>query len=320
MGNPWDPDHGLSRAELTERLSRSLAQGRFTGALRFGSTPEVRWFDEGWDSDVFEARDDGGASWLCKVPKRENVQPWIRKEAEVLESIGNAGLDLAPRLGLRGLSGELPYEWIALSVAPGRPLLQHLRDVDPAALGSSYGALLRSFHDLIPVCLGTKPASAVHRLDAQVKDAERALAALRRNASPDVAREAEAMVGRAARRAPEDVPVVFLHGDLFPEHVFLDLATSRAIGLIDWADAMWGDPAVDFSLIGWILGDRFLEAAVSAYGSSEPERLKERSARLGVMIGIYDVDAAERGAPNVPLAQRVEVVETRAAEGWFDRI
>jgi len=43
----------------------------------------------------------------------------------------------------------------------------------------------------------------------------------------------------------DDVELCLVHADLFPEHVLVDDATGRPVGMIDFEDASVGDPASD---------------------------------------------------------------------------
>ena len=322
MAHPWDPDHGLGRNELGARLARALASGAFQGTPKFPADVNPRWFAQGWDCDVFDAFDRGGVRWLCKLPKRDGVQAWLAKEAGLLEHFRRSGFELAPRLGLRGQQGrrgqkeELPYEWIGLSVAPGSPISSHLEQVDPSVVGASYGAALRAVHALVPEALGERPRGKSHLID--LVEMRRTLASVRRHTPEWVADRAEAWVARTAARDAEDVAVCFVHNDLFPEHVYVDPSSGRVSALIDWADACWDDPAIDFAPLAWLLGDAFLDSALGAYGG-DADGLRERAVRLGTLCSLHDVDAAANGAPNVPLSARVEIVRMRAAEGWFER-
>ena len=354
MPEPWDPDHGLSRAELAACLTTSLeklAESSHEDAPDFPETPDVRWFDEGWDCDVFVVPDRNGTRWLCKVPKRSNVQPWLHREALVLKAFEEAKLGFVPSVGWTSWSeGDwragnstrvaaresqsgsmssdpaLPYDWMAISFVPGVPLLHRLDQVDPSRLGRSYGDVLREVHGVSPGGIGERPALVTFDPSSLITSVDSAIDALRRHVASDVVVQVQRMVERVRERRSEEVAPVFIHGDLFPEHVFADPETWNVIGLIDWADSSWGDPAADFCLLGWLLGDRFLDAAMDSYcarpaAMSEARvELRRRAVVKGAVIGIHDIEVAEKGAPNVPLRQRIEVLERRAREGWLERV
>lgn len=75
------------------------------------------------------------------------------------------------------------------------------------------------------------------------------------------ARWAAALLGRLspALTAPARGPRRFLHGDLLPMNVMVD--GGAFVAVIDWGDAGWGDPALDF----WGLPAELTEHAVAGY-------------------------------------------------------
>jgi aminoglycoside phosphotransferase (APT) family kinase protein len=68
---------------------------------------------------------------------------------------------------------------------------------------------------------------------------------------------------------PTATTTVLSHMDLGIEHVLVDPATWRVLGVIDWGDAAIGDPAYDLGLILRDLGRRGLDAALRARGGSD---------------------------------------------------
>jgi aminoglycoside phosphotransferase (APT) family kinase protein len=70
-------------------------------------------------------------------------------------------------------------------------------------------------------------------------------------------------------------PDAFVHGDLGPHHVLVTSAGDLA-GIIDWGDAVPGDPAIDFS---WLLyhGQEIGERALGAYGGAPDPGFRGRA-------------------------------------------
>jgi len=322
MANPWDNDHGISHQELQDRLTEALAHGEFHGTQSVKTDPPPLWFGEGWDCDVLRGFDGSDGIWYCKLPKRSGVQAWIRKEASVLDHLKHNRFGLAPQVGLRGTPGKLPYEWLTVSEAPGLCLLHNLDRADPAELGNSCGTVLRKLHTLsesIGESIGERPPHAIHRVDSLVGESASALQALNPHVDSNHLQRVRDMVEQARGHIPEEVPTTFVHGDLYPEHIFFDKKTSQVAHIIDWADARWDDPAVDFAMLGWILGDAFLGSALDAYRPADRSSFERRIYRLGTMSGIHDIRIAEQGGPNVSLELRIEVLQSRTTEGWLER-
>jgi len=81
--------------------------------------------------------------------------------------------------------------------------------------------------------------------------------ALRSRAEPYLA-------GRVAE-PPQDGPRRFIHNDICPDHLIVDPGTGRLVGLIDFTDAMTGEPVLDFvGLIG-VGGYRFINQVTDRY-------------------------------------------------------
>ncbi|MGH7576372.1 MAG: phosphotransferase, partial [Longimicrobiales bacterium] len=77
--------------------------------------------------------------------------------------------------------------------------------------------------------------------------------------------------------------VRFIHHDLGPEHLILDPDTGRLVGILDWTDAILGDPARDFVFLvtwrGWSLVEQVLNSYPLAVDATFRDRLR-RSARV----------------------------------------
>jgi aminoglycoside phosphotransferase (APT) family kinase protein len=42
-------------------------------------------------------------------------------------------------------------------------------------------------------------------------------------------------------------PMVLVHGDIAPQNLLVSQKTAQLNGIVDWGDAEWADPAVDFA-------------------------------------------------------------------------
>lgn len=62
--------------------------------------------------------------------------------------------------------------------------------------------------------------------------------------------------------------LALLNGDVSPGHVLIDGTPRRLSGVIDWGDAVLGDPARDFIFLYEDWGDDFLGLALEGYGAA----------------------------------------------------
>jgi aminoglycoside phosphotransferase (APT) family kinase protein len=134
---------------------------------------------------------------------------------------------------------------------PGRPALG--RALDVAAVGRVVGDFLRRLHAL------DAPPGVPDEDDP-------ALAAWSRDTLADL-RPSEAAWAPVVAAPPAPAAArCLVHGDFAAEHVLLD-DDGAPTGVIDWSDAMVGDPALDLAgLLHWG-GEAMLAAALETYGA-----------------------------------------------------
>ncbi len=263
----WQPEEVASGEWVTlERLAALIDDPEVpvmpdTAALLAGwlsgRLADVAHPDQGWDSvtTLVEGR------WVDRVPRRPQVAERLLAETRLLPRL-TARLD--PELGIRvpePVVLEADPLRVRHPVVPGRPS-------EPAALsavdGARLGAFLRALHRTPPDVYA----------DTGVPDADTALASLAETLADMRSRVLPLLpAGRgpaaegllAAAGAPYDPCLV--HGDLGPEHLLAD--DSGLTGVIDWSDAVVGDPAVD---LAWPLHGTpspFADAVAAAYGANE---------------------------------------------------
>jgi aminoglycoside phosphotransferase (APT) family kinase protein len=210
---------------------------------------------------------DVGGRWVFRFPLHAAAGRTLAAEARLMEW-------LAPRLNL-----AVPhYRWLAVQPEdgtlcggyerlPGTPaLLVDARHVHATTVGPRLGAFLRSLHDCDP--------DVAARLGIPDDD-DPAGAAWAEQAVMDIdaARDARHVSDTDAAwwRSYLAVPPVkdgagarLIHGDFAAEHVLL--TNGEPSGVIDWSDAVIGDPARDLAgLLHWG-GRPMLEAAAVTYG------------------------------------------------------
>ena len=62
-----------------------------------------------------------------------------------------------------------------------------------------------------------------------------------------------------------DAPLRMIHHDLSSDHLIADPLTGRLIGILDWTDAILGDPARDFVPLVTFAGWRFVDDVLEHY-------------------------------------------------------
>ncbi|WP_328999970.1 phosphotransferase [Kribbella sp. NBC_00709] len=177
---------------------------------------------EGWDSHAWIE-----GAWIHRAPRRPEVGPRLLAEATLLPW-------LAPQLPLPVPVPELTDDGVRHLMLPGAPFTD-----GGTAIGRELGAFLKALH-----AVDTAEAVAHGALDAATATADKSvvLAEFRDQIVPllpeEVRTTATELLGRVAQ-----VRTSLIHCDLGPDHVLM--TDDRITGIIDWTDALIGDPALD---------------------------------------------------------------------------
>lgn len=239
---------------------------------------------QGWDSHAWI---DG--PWIHRSPRRPEVRPRLLAEATLLPW-------LAPQLPLPVPVPERTEDGVRHLLLPGTPLSE-----GGTAMGRELGVFLKALHAVDPA-----EAVAHGALDAVTGAAEKAvfLDECRDQIvpllPPGIRTRANELLDRVAA-----VRTALVHCDFGPDHILV--ADGRITGIIDWTDAVIGDPALD---LAWVLDGAPPAVAEGVAQIYQPGlELRERSLdwyRLGPWSGVHrglvlDIRAdVERGLSEIP--------------------
>lgn len=245
----------------TEMLTLAKQNG-----LKLDET-KIEMNETGMDFVVAFAQDETGVRWVLRKPRRPDV--WERAENE--------------QRVLQFLNGKLPVEvpdWriftpelIAYPLLSGEPIAV----VDMAAGGYAWrfepSALTESFYDSLAETL-----AALHSMGAQ----EASAAGVRVQSAKEVREQFASNMEEVAESF--EIPsalrerwsswlqtdsywpdfAVLHHGDLHPPHILVD-DSQRVTGLIDWTEAVFGDPGKDFVIYYALFGAEGLRDLLERY-------------------------------------------------------
>ena len=209
----------------------------------------IREIQEGWDSVVLDVDDQ----WIVRLPRREEVREWMRRESLLLPELASALPVPVPRFEVFEDSNDMFF--VAYRKLPGKPLCD-----PPVSLAPELGRFLAALHTFRPSIEAPQRCDPIDRFLRDV------LPLLERNER----RRAEAMF---RERVPA-AEMALLHADLGPAHILHE--GSSVTGVIDWSDASFGDPALDFA---WLLhgtSEAFAEELLGAYANPDAG-LRERA-------------------------------------------
>ena len=189
--------------------------------------------DDGYDFEVAIVDDD----WVFRFPRRAGIEEALEIEIALLPAVA---LELPVEVPSFEHSSREPF-FVGYRVIRGEPL------VDEDADGVR--AFLEALHAFDPAGLPVERPDWVKAYRRQcVEFARLVLPLLDEDRCADVKRlfeEVETLVGFTP---------VLLHADLGPEHLLV--RDGRLAGVIDWADARVGDPALDYA---WLLNGPFAD-------------------------------------------------------------
>ena len=227
----------------------------------------VEVIETGWDSRVLRVVLASGEPWIFRFPRRAEVLADLARERILLEALRDRLPVAVPNWRIHTVvDAQLVIGYPEL---PGVPAGDEPRgDGDfefriavppPAVFATDLGEVLAALHRLHPPGLRVVTAEDLRR------DVEESL--------------------RGAGDLPVPVPLLhywrawvqddaqwtfpptMTHGDVHPGHTMVD-ATGALVGLIDWTDSGWGDPATDFIDTRHAFGPAFGADLLAAYAGS----------------------------------------------------
>jgi aminoglycoside phosphotransferase (APT) family kinase protein len=255
-------------------------QERVEARVGLEATTVVR-VEEGWDSSVFEINRE----WIVRVPRRDEVRGWMRKEAVLLPVLAPALPVPVPRFEVVEDVG--PTSFVAYRKLEGDPLdPKACLGVGGAAMAAQLGGFLTALHTFSresAIRAGLADADASEWLEQQRDLAERGEREVMPLLDPDERRRAQAFFDEFFSTWDGSLDLVLVHADLGPAHILR--RGSTVSGVIDWSDARLGDPALDLAWLVYGTGTRFADALLRAYAGRELEEALRRRALFYHRLG-----------------------------------
>lgn len=221
-------------------------------ARRHGLTAaSVRPVPSGEANHVFHLGDD----LILRIPRNEAFLRELAKEAVVIPAARNAGVRTPSVVAFDDTCSEVNVPYMVLTRAPGTDLARlTLSAAETEHVLREVGRQLATLHRLTAATATELRADPVIPSDDHTDD-PRALT-LRLLAEGwidvDASRWLTGWIDRlAAHLPPDDPPQVLLHGDIAPQNLLVSSDTGEVAltGIVDWGDAEWADPAVEFAKV-----------------------------------------------------------------------
>jgi aminoglycoside phosphotransferase (APT) family kinase protein len=284
--DPWEPDY-----ELTPEAARCAIE-----STRPDLRPvELKLLGSGWDFWAYLVN----GRWVFRFPRRAEEQGRLRKEHAVLPVI-EPHLDLQiPRYdGPLLQDAAVPYVFGVYEKVEGvQAHCLSSEDLDVEAIGHQLGHLFQALHSI--------PRAEVEAVTASTQRRERDPLKLRESSRrylrwlPAEDRE---LCERLQAFCSDGHPLpplftgteVLAHTDAHEEHLLLSpQRPHELVGVLDWGDVSFSDPALDLSAAYPWGGEIFLRAILEAYGSPD-EELEARARYVGISLTLLELDYARR--------------------------
>jgi aminoglycoside phosphotransferase (APT) family kinase protein len=250
-----------SGAEL-ELLDGSRAAQLIAAQLPALRGLPVQRVAQGQDHKLFAA----GEEWLVRFPKHADRASWLERELSIMTIVAETVPSGVPRPELIGQrSDAYPHPFFAYRRIPGVAADQ-TPIADPARLAGDVGRMLDALHRINPNRIPPTPAGW-ERLTLEydrtklVSYASAPAGLLK----PELAAYAEPYLTGTAPVPRREAPRRFIHNDVCPNHLIVNPRTGRLNGIIDFTDAMIGDPLLDFVGLVGLGGRRFIDRALIHY-------------------------------------------------------
>lgn len=266
---------------VEESSALEMAKAAITASFPQFRNARVEMLDQGYDFRVFEV----GARWLFRFPKHTGGAKKLTKELKLLGGLGKRLPLPVPDYEYSQESGGSPLQ----SFAGYKKIQGTPADVSEKVSRKEVARQLGPFlHELHSYSVDLAVAAGVPEVPDLVSGR-------RGQALAELAGITELSVGRDDLRlyveneaSPPVGPPCLVHNDLWAEHILVN-RWGRVSGVIDWGDAIVGDPAIDFAgLYAWY-GESWLEQVIECYPGKLDSALLLRSRYLAACLAVHNI-------------------------------
>jgi len=288
---PWESDR-----PLTTEIARASITANFPAI----DTRDLDYLGWGWDYDVYAT----GDGWAFRFPRRAHCADVFEWEQRIHDLVARAlpSSVAVPRLELIGQpSGAFPYRFSGHRLIRGT----NAETLAPEQMPTFARDIAEALGALHSIPAADARAAGANEMD--LDDIGRSEWLERGFASAVNLRGIDDVVDRAVSWMPsvrEPItrfagPLRLVHQDLGPDHVLVDPATGHITGIIDWSDAILGDPARDFVfLVAW-QGWDFTEDVLRRYPHAVDREFRERLDLMARLLTIIWLTQAYEQNANI---------------------
>ncbi len=248
------------------------------------SVDSIKQIFGGWDSYVFEIND----GLIFKFPKSAEIENTIKKEIRLLPELAKV---LSVKIPISKFIGEYKGKiFFGYQKIQGLPLVSC--DYSSGDLADQVADTIREIHGF--------PARKAMALDVPKLTWRSEYAdfysKVKRRIFPLMNKSLQEKAVSVLEGFLEDddnfqFEPVFIHHDLGADgHILCDPARGKITGIIDWGDAVIGDPAIDFTGLYWDCGEKFAKKALAKYDGTVDDTFWERTVFYYKIGGFYEIE------------------------------
>lgn len=278
----WESEESLTESKVRTLISEQIPDLK---------DAPIRYFNEGWDSWIFQV----GDTHLFRFPKRESSDTTLQMELRLLPELEEALPLPIPSFDFMGAPSRLfPYHFAGYGKMAGVTAFDAgLPPQKRSSIAQQLGEFLSALHVF--------PREKAKRLAVALDENLDILPVIQKDAlsrmeeiAPALPKELFRSIEKIIRPDTTSIgklegPSRMIHNDLCSEHLLLDKSLARITGVLDWGDAEFGDPAMDFAgLLQW-LGPAFLEEVLQAYSLETDPDIRTRVRFLACCEGVGDI-------------------------------
>jgi aminoglycoside phosphotransferase (APT) family kinase protein len=278
----------MSEQAVLSRNSESVGRIIASTFPRLHGMP-VEFLDEGWDFRVFEV----GGKWVFRFPKHEGSVPKLKmefallSELDLLREVRDSPSLRIPDYAYHGISpGDVGWPFGGYRKLPG--IRGHApEEIDRLSVTRQLGSFLSWLHGYS--IESARQAGVPEMPDLVDYWHARSLAELETLAVDQVDTDEVRRFLEDHRPASFAGPMCLTHNDLFVEHVLLHPGSGRVSAIIDWSDAVIGEPALDFAALYSWLGARGVQRVLASYSRPIDDQVLARARYLAVCRALRDI-------------------------------
>lgn len=191
-----------------------------------------------------------GPDLVLRVPRTEAFVADLVKEAAVIPVARAAGVRTPALVTFDDSRTDADVPYMVLERVPGVDLAELAEPDRAEGVFREVGRELARLHLVTPGAAGELTGVPVE-YDPDADSPHRLVDGLLRDGMLDAeaARWLRGWFDRLAERIPAGPPRVLVHGDIAPQNLLVrpEAGAVTLSGIVDWGDAMWADPAVEFA-------------------------------------------------------------------------